>query len=59
MKSIIAIIAGVVIAFGCLYKLFSLPIFTSPSINQWWLYGAIAGGIIAYIGITNLTNDGK
>ncbi len=59
MKPILCIVIGAAIAIGCTVKLFSMPLFTSPHINQWWLYGAILGGIIAAIGIYDLKSDDK
>ena len=41
------------------YKLLTLPIDSSPYINQFWLYGFIICGIICGIGIMDVKDNCK
>lgn len=61
MKKIAIIAIGCIIAAACIIKLFSLPIHTSPSTNQWYVYGFAIGCIIAGVGLlsNNENSDDK
>lgn len=60
MKKIALIAIGAIIAAACIIKLFSLPIHTSPSTNQWYVYGIALGCIIAGAGLmSNENTDDK
>ena len=61
MKKIVLIAIGAIIAAACIIKLFSQPIYTSPSISQWYVYGIAIGCIIAGAGLlsNNENTDGK
>lgn len=61
MKKIALIAIGCIIAAACIIKLFSQPIYTSPSVSQWYVYGIAIGCIIAGVGLlsNNENTDSK
>lgn len=60
MKKIVLIAIGAIIAAACIAKLFTQPIFTSPSVSQWYVYGIALGAIIAGAGLmSNENSDDK
>lgn len=57
MKKFALITIGAIIAIICICALFTLPIHTSPSTNQWFVYGFVLGGIIIGAGLMSNENS--